>query len=321
MFLFQPCYCSCSKEEAAPRAITNDEWEPETGALAEETAADLKAPNPEPAAPAAVASLEAAEEAAKARPGPPPTTTLESKQDSKPEANSAERSEAKLDQPRSPSAASKAAAAPTPSSPSRGEKTSSMWPAKRDINCNVFTVELTRPSRDIPFGVTFDRVDKKVLEIVAIDSANPNSVAAAYNKSVDPGRQLLPGRFVMAINGHAGDAKKLEQVWNGQLKVRCEVCQPKEFVIQLDKSAAGAKLGVDIDRSEKGISITVRDISQGLVQGWNDAHPELAVERLDRIVAVNGRRGSSNDMVDALKAANTKLELVIARPDWDVLGP
>merc|ERR1712151_966418 len=67
----------------------------------------------------------------------------------------------------------------------------------REITCNVFTVELTRPSRDIPFGVVFDRADRRILEIIAVDSATPNSVAAAYNKTVDPSRQLLPGRFVM----------------------------------------------------------------------------------------------------------------------------
>merc|ERR1712187_874588 len=99
--------------------------------------------------------------------------------------------------------------------------------------------------------------------------------------------------------------KRLDQIWNSQVRVRCEVCQPKEFAIQLDKSAPGAKLGVDIDRSDRGISITVREITHGLIDDWNKAHPDLAVERGDRIVAINGSRGSANDMVAALKVAQS----------------
>jgi len=293
MFLFQPCCCKHAAEDETAKAITNEEWEPVTGTLAEEAETDLKAPKPEPAAPAAVAALEAAaanEDAVKAKPSGQP-------------------------EPRS----SKATAAPKldGGKPSPG----GMMPGKREVACDVFTVELTRPSRDIPYGIVFDRADRRILEIIEVDSTNPNSVAAAYNKTVDPSRQLLPGRFVMAVNGHAGDAKRLDQIWNAQLRVRCEVCQPREFAIQLDKSVEGAKLGVDIDRSDKGISITVREIASGLIEDWNKAHPDLAVEQCDRIVAVNGRRGSANDMVAALKAASSKLELVIARPDWDVLGP
>merc|ERR1719424_2774755 len=65
-----------------------------------------------------------------------------------------------------------------------------------------------------------------------------------------------------------------------------------EFKIVIDKTD-GKELGVNI-QSLDGLDLPINAVlTGGLVQQWNDYHPELALKPGDSIVEVNGIRNGS----------------------------
>jgi len=182
-----------------------------------------------------------------------------------------------------------------------------------DLPQGVFFVELTRESVNDWFGLNFDFSDKKVMEIVTVDCEG--SPAAAYNEEAEMARMLLPGRFILSVNGVAGNTHQMQCVWLTSTTVRCQVCTPKKFAVQFDLSD-GSKLGVDLSRCKKGMAFLVMDIPNGAVKEWNRANPELEVRRLDRIIAVNGRSGGADMMQELISSDCRQLELVFSRPSW-----
>ncbi|CAK9013024.1 Putative NADPH:quinone oxidoreductase 1 [Durusdinium trenchii] len=72
-----------------------------------------------------------------------------------------------------------------------------------------------------------------------------------------------------------------------------------EFIIVLDKTN-GERLGMDVDH-EDGRTLAVDAITGGLIQKWNEEHPDKALKPKDRIVEVNGLRGDVLQLVDECK--------------------
>eukprot|EP00913_Durusdinium_trenchii_P031487 g29480.t1 len=68
-----------------------------------------------------------------------------------------------------------------------------------------------------------------------------------------------------------------------------------EFIIVLDKTN-GERLGMD-----DGRTLAVDAITGGLIQKWNEEHPDKALKPKDRIVEVNGLRGDVLQLVDECK--------------------
>eukprot|EP00403_Amphidinium_massartii_P001852 CAMPEP_0178370730 /NCGR_PEP_ID=MMETSP0689_2-20121128/458_1 /TAXON_ID=160604 /ORGANISM="Amphidinium massartii, Strain CS-259" /LENGTH=136 /DNA_ID=CAMNT_0019990571 /DNA_START=92 /DNA_END=502 /DNA_ORIENTATION=+ len=84
-----------------------------------------------------------------------------------------------------------------------------------------------------------------------------------------------------------------------------------EFEVKLVKTAKQSSLGLNVDLSDGGV-IYVEAIGKGLIQDWNLANAENQVRLRDKIVSVNGQRGSANAMVQACKEEDV-LNLVILR--------
>eukprot|EP00913_Durusdinium_trenchii_P000173 g157.t1 len=87
--------------------------------------------------------------------------------------------------------------------------------------------------------------------------------------------------------------------------------EPIEFEIKLTKTYGKSRLGVDVDLTD-GFGLVVDQVTEGLIRDWNQVHPEQAVIKGDRIVAVNGVRGNSNEITEVCKS-QAVLELVIQR--------
>jgi len=189
-----------------------------------------------------------------------------------------------------------------------------------------FMVTLTRRKQEAPFGIKFDKNDQRSLEIIsASHSEEADSPVAFYNQGVEPRLRLAAGRFVMSVNGVSSNTTLMEKEWSTSLTVELRVCAPRRFEVELLKSIAGAKLGVDVDCCKLGSSIILVSIADGLVMDWNKLHagePYRVVQALDRIIGINGEAMASQPLLDALKAATGSVQLVIARPLWqDVMSP
>eukprot|EP00450_Noctiluca_scintillans_P015498 CAMPEP_0194525954 /NCGR_PEP_ID=MMETSP0253-20130528/61616_1 /TAXON_ID=2966 /ORGANISM="Noctiluca scintillans" /LENGTH=135 /DNA_ID=CAMNT_0039370735 /DNA_START=173 /DNA_END=580 /DNA_ORIENTATION=+ len=77
-----------------------------------------------------------------------------------------------------------------------------------------------------------------------------------------------------------------------------------EFCVSLTKEV-GDVLGMRLWQSNSECSITLAHFGLGLVQKWNEAHPDQRVSVGDKIVSVNGVRGPSSAVVmDTLLSEN-----------------
>lgn len=178
-----------------------------------------------------------------------------------------------------------------------------------------FLVTLKRPVSetqvvDSLFGVMLFYSDAAPsLEIIDVD--NDNSSVMAYNRSAPKGRELFPGQLILAVNGVAESVTEMLTAWKESTEVNCVVCIPMEFPVEVIKVEGG--MGIDVTHSSKGTSLLIEGIQAGPVQKWNRANPEHQVQVGDRIVAVDGVRGSPTELKGALKNASGKIKLVMAR--------
>eukprot|EP00930_Biecheleria_cincta_P006405 TRINITY_DN107406_c0_g1_i1.p1 TRINITY_DN107406_c0_g1~~TRINITY_DN107406_c0_g1_i1.p1 ORF type:complete len:158 (+),score=37.86 TRINITY_DN107406_c0_g1_i1:95-568(+) len=84
-----------------------------------------------------------------------------------------------------------------------------------------------------------------------------------------------------------------------------------EFTVEIVKGVGEkAKLGIDVDLTD-GIALVVDQVNDGLIDDWNKDHPDLAINKFDRIVEVNGKRGSANDITEVCKNDTTLVMKVL----------
>jgi len=90
----------------------------------------------------------------------------------------------------------------------------------------------------------------------------------------------------------------------------------KEFEIAVSKAPEQADLGVVVDYADR-VTLKVIRVKPGLIQTWNEAHSEAHSEKMqmrgeDRIVGVNGVRGSTDEIIAEVAKA-TDLKLIVQR--------
>mmetsp|Transcript_106136 Transcript_106136/g.332726 ORF Transcript_106136/g.332726 Transcript_106136/m.332726 type:complete len:154 (+) Transcript_106136:72-533(+) len=84
-----------------------------------------------------------------------------------------------------------------------------------------------------------------------------------------------------------------------------------EYSVTLDKSQ-GARLGIDVDHQD-GVTLMIESINGGLVEAWNQTHPDRIVRLEDRIVEVNGVRSDVLRLIEECKL-NKVLRMRLRRP-------
>lgn len=86
----------------------------------------------------------------------------------------------------------------------------------------------------------------------------------------------------------------------------------KEFEIAVSKAPEQADLGVVVDYDDR-VTLKVIRVKPGLIQTWNEAcSEEMQMRGEDRIVGVNGVRGSTDEIIAEVAKA-TDLKLIVQR--------
>mmetsp|Transcript_73903 Transcript_73903/g.153986 ORF Transcript_73903/g.153986 Transcript_73903/m.153986 type:complete len:170 (-) Transcript_73903:317-826(-) len=82
------------------------------------------------------------------------------------------------------------------------------------------------------------------------------------------------------------------------------------FEVTIERASKGSKLGMTIGRVDKALKIKAFDA--GDVSNFNTKNPGMALKAMDLVVAVNGKTGTANDLLNAL-ASPDALTLKITR--------
>merc|ERR1711920_1086394 len=123
-----------------------------------------------------------------------------------------------------------------------------------------------------------------------------------YNDTAPLEHRVQPGDFIMSVNNVQGRIEKMQIAMTESSTLEFVMRRPVKFSIALERSAKRGALGIGLDYIPGGGSLLVTEIYDGLVTDWNQRHPERKVERLARIVCVNGVMGDAEQMLEICKS-------------------
>lgn len=172
------------------------------------------------------------------------------------------------------------------------------------------TVTVEREPKKLT-GLELDLQDG-VFALVTAVKAGP---FAQFNASAKPAEQLMPGDFIMQVNGATGNVAQIaEQLKkNGASKLEVLVRRPVEMGVIIDRQDPKKPLGLEFPKKLSGNFLLVTKVEEGPFQDWNAANPSREVRVGDRIVAVGGVRGTAAQLVKKLKSAG-KVQVTVVRP-------
>jgi len=187
-----------------------------------------------------------------------------------------------------------------------------MAPHDACLPASPFDVRVTvvRDSLDEVLGLSFDPCNGRMLCIHAIRPGK--SAVAAHNAAAPEEQQIRPGDFVIEVSGVRGSAKAMMKQAESETEARFVLRRAISFVVELDRR--GGTLGLGLNHSSRAASLVVEAIQEGPATRWNQAVPDRAMQRGDRIETVNGYKGSSRELLQGLSDSGP-LALLVSRPE------
>jgi len=139
----------------------------------------------------------------------------------------------------------------------------------------------------------------------------------AWNKRNAKELIVRAGDHIVEVNGARGSAKELVAGIKGGAQLSVVIQRPMEFLAAIRKEKVTDTVGLDIGYTHTGSTLLVcQVVAAGFVVKWNESHPDAAVRRNDRIIEVNGARGTCKELMAKLTAKDTDLlRLVVTRCD------
>lgn len=135
-------------------------------------------------------------------------------------------------------------------------------------------------------------------------------LVGAYNRTAPPEVQLKVGDFIEEVNGFRGNMAIMIQEVCSNSDLTLLVSRSMEYEINVRKKDT---LGCDVTYLGSGISLGVARVFDGPIQEWNDKNPSRTVLEGDRIISVNGVRGTTHDLLEMIRTSE-ELCMSLARP-------
>lgn len=169
---------------------------------------------------------------------------------------------------------------------------------------STFQVTIERSPADV-IGINLDVTDGVALQIVDI---LPGAVQA-WNESRSGQTRLQVHDRIIEANGANGDSDVILAALKQSLSWHLIVQRPVEIRATVDRDGTSS-LGMDLRYAPNGSSLMILKVEAGPIQDWNSRPQAYKISKFDRIVEVNGRRGTSKDLLDAGKELD-QLKMVV----------
>jgi len=193
--------------------------------------------------------------------------------------------------------------------PSTPWKERHLEPGERATKEFMLTLDRADPMR--PLGALFDASMPGELYVSAVLDDQDGLVQAAERTC---NVTLLAGDFIVAVNGVTGSAMPVELQTSRRLQLTVQ--RPEEYEIAITKTGVlGCSITYD---ANTGTALGIASVLSGPIQDWNmeakmNGNNWRAVQEGDRIIAVNGTRGHTAHLLEAIQA-NSDLKLTLSRP-------
>mmetsp|Transcript_8895 Transcript_8895/g.31583 ORF Transcript_8895/g.31583 Transcript_8895/m.31583 type:complete len:244 (-) Transcript_8895:44-775(-) len=167
----------------------------------------------------------------------------------------------------------------------------------------TFVVSIHRSPSE-PIGLDIDLIDGVSAVVVDIKEG-----AVKQWNDMNPEKALKVHDRIVEVNGSRGDSNSLVTRLKSDTVWMLQVQRPAEFAISINRSDAPS-LGMDLRYAPNGTTLMITQVGEGPMQEWNTHNPHRVVHRHDRIIELNGVRGTPPQLLAASEDAET-LDLVI----------
>jgi len=134
--------------------------------------------------------------------------------------------------------------------------------------------------------------------VLKVERIQLDGAVVDYN-STHPSQAIRPGDYITTVNGVSGSAIKMLAELRKELRrggLRVALARSRTFRAAVTKAGPlGATFGVF-----KQV-LVVQEIKEGPLQEWNRRHPSCLIEVGDQILEVNGTKGVSTEISEAMK--------------------
>lgn len=175
----------------------------------------------------------------------------------------------------------------------------------------TFTIKVRKSAVETPLGLHLDLADGALVQIC--DLLEGGGPIKEYNAGAAEELQIRPGDYLVGVNGIRGTPAQLLDLLRECLEPTLEVIRPHKWTVNVTRTPS-LQVGLELNYSTEGRSLVVDKVLNGAVKEWNSTNPEMAIQRRDRIVAVNGSAGSPTVLLRMIAACNGELALEISRP-------
>jgi len=159
---------------------------------------------------------------------------------------------------------------------------------------------------EVTIGLNLDALDERATFVNSIMEGAIRSWSVGHP---DEPRLMAYDR-ITAINGVRGSTNAILAEMRRSMRWSLAVQRPTSFRVTVDRGEQEA-LGLDLKYSPIGVSLLIAGIGDGAVHNFNAAQPpDRRILVNDRIVEINGRRGTAKELLAAATDVES-LDLVV----------
>lgn len=177
-----------------------------------------------------------------------------------------------------------------------------------EIQTNEYRTTIERNGSET-IGINLDVTD--CVSLVVVDIL-PGAIYT-WNESHAGERNLKVNDRIVEANGCRGDADKLLCVLKQSTTWSLVVQRPVEFRAVINRSGS-ISLGMDLRYAPNGSTLMISEVEDGPIKDWNAVSATWKIKKFDRIIELNGIRGSSQELLHAGMEEET-LEMCILHYD------